>query len=182
MNVFAPLQEAADRAGFAGFSKEVLQEALHHGRVANLRHGAKAVWVGKDGPIEVRYSEINGKLHIGGARRIEDPEEIERLAQASTGPGAIQARFEIYHQANPAVYQQIVRLARKAKASGLESYSIAGIFEVLRWEMAIITRDPSSTFKISNDYRSRYARLVMEQEPDLEGFFHLRELRSEDPR
>jgi hypothetical protein len=33
-------------------------------------------------------------------------------------------------------------------------------------------------FRDCNDYRSRYARLVMQQEPDLAGLFTLRQLES----
>ena len=33
-------------------------------------------------------------------------------------------------------------------------------------------------FKLNNDFTSRYARLIMQQEPDLEDFFEVRVLRS----
>ena len=38
------------------------------------------------------------------------------------------------------------------------------------------TTDEHSGFKLNNNYRSRYARLIMEQEADLEGVFQIREL------
>jgi hypothetical protein len=33
-------------------------------------------------------------------------------------------------------------------------------------------------FKLNNNYHSRYARLIMEREPGLDGFFETRGLRS----
>jgi len=46
---------------------------------------------------------------------------------------------------------------------------------VLRWERAMKTTDQTE-WKLNNNYTSRYARLIMEQEPDLEGFFVTRGL------
>lgn len=89
---------------------------------------------------------------------------------------SIEEAFRRFHRANPGIYAMIVRLARQAKARGHGRWSINGIFEVLRWEIGVNTDEESPT--LSNNYRSRYARLVMEQEPDLEGFFETRELRS----
>lgn len=52
------------------------------------------------------------------------------------------------------------------------------VWERARWEFVMGTDDQSSDFKLNNNYHSRYARLIMEQEDDLDGFFDLRELRS----
>ena len=90
---------------------------------------------------------------------------------------SIQERFEKFHRANPRVYSLILLYSRQVKARGYAHYSINAIFERIRWHVFIETRSEDD-FKLSNDYRSRYARLVMEQEPDLADFFELRELRS----
>jgi len=45
----------------------------------------------------------------------------------------------------------------------------------VRWHMEIETRSDDG-FKINNDFSSRYARRIMEQEPDLKGFFVTRRL------
>lgn len=89
----------------------------------------------------------------------------------------IQERFLRYHAEHPEVYKSICVLARKALARGLKQFGIARIWEVLRWEY-YIERDGKEEFKLSNSFRSRYARLIMETEPDLAGFFTTRELRS----
>ena len=36
------------------------------------------------------------------------------------------------------------------------------------------TNDPASEFKLNNNYRSFYSRLLMEQEPELAGYFETR--------
>lgn len=89
----------------------------------------------------------------------------------------IQERFERFHASNPDVYKGLCKFARQAKAKGHRQYGIARIWEVLRWEYCV-ANDTLEDFKLSNNYRSRYARLIMEPEPDLAGFFTTRELRS----
>jgi hypothetical protein len=79
--------------------------------------------------------------------------------------------FEKFHRENPQVYSEIVRLARLAKAKGREHWSINGIFEVLRWSRMVTHGDD---FKLNNDFRAVYARMVMRREPELEGFFEVR--------
>ena len=86
-------------------------------------------------------------------------------------------RFFAFNAANPHVYRRIVQLARKAKLRGLEHYSMAGIFHVLRWEIAIRTRGDDQ-FRLNDQFSSHYARMVDEREFDLKGFFELRKLRS----
>ncbi len=41
------------------------------------------------------------------------------------------------------------------------------------------TDDPTSEFRLNNDYRALYARQLMDNEPELDGFFETRTLRSE---
>ena len=82
--------------------------------------------------------------------------------------------FAQFHRENPHVYRQLVKLCRQAKRSGRDRWSINGVFEVLRWSTMITTGDD---FKLNNDYRADYARLVMAQEPELNGFFETRSRR-----
>jgi hypothetical protein len=56
---------------------------------------------------------------------------------------------------------------------GREKWGIAGIFEVLRWNRAMQTDAPD--YKLCNTHRAFYARMLMEQEPELRGFFDLRQ-------
>lgn len=84
--------------------------------------------------------------------------------------------FAEFHRDNPHVYDALVRLSRQAVGVGRTRVGMKMLFEVLRWEHFIQTTDPD--FKLNNNYTSRYARLIMDQEPDLAGIFDLRTLRS----
>lgn len=81
-------------------------------------------------------------------------------------------RFARFHRANPHVYRAIVAAARYARRAGVERIGIAAIFERLRWEYRIQTR--GDAYALNNSWRSFYARLVMEREPDLAGMFSIR--------
>ena len=93
--------------------------------------------------------------------------------------GSIQEQFEAFHEANPHVYAALVRLARGLVARGRSHVGIGQLFEVLRWSYSMTTVDPSADLKLNNNYRSRYARLIESSEPDLDGLFEKRRLRSE---
>jgi hypothetical protein len=86
----------------------------------------------------------------------------------------IQLRFKEFHEQNPNVYSKLVDLALVAKANGHTQIGISLLWERLRWYHLVETK--SDTFKLNNNFRSRYARLIMDNEPALDGFFRLREL------
>jgi hypothetical protein len=90
---------------------------------------------------------------------------------------SIEARFWKFHAENPHIYELIVLYAREAKRAGFINYGIGSIFERIRWHVNMETINHDG-FKMSNDLRSRYARLVMRQEEDLKGFFRIRPLSS----
>jgi hypothetical protein len=82
-------------------------------------------------------------------------------------------QFESFHQANPKVYVVLVRLAREwIKRTGRHKIGIGALFERARWEIAIETSDPE--FKLNNNFRSFYARLIMADNEDLGDIFNLR--------
>jgi hypothetical protein len=89
----------------------------------------------------------------------------------------LDVRFAEFHDANPHVYDALVRMARQWKRAGRESCSIKMLFEVLRWEIGITTS--GDLFTLNNSYTSRYARLINANEPDLAGIFETRSLRGE---
>lgn len=84
--------------------------------------------------------------------------------------------FDLFHAANPWVYQALVRLARDLVGQGRTRIGIGMLFEVLRWHWYRGTTDVASEFVLNNNYRSRYSRLIMEQERDLAGIFETRKL------
>lgn len=102
------------------------------------------------------------------------PEEVT-ADEAAT----IQERFEQFHRLNPWVYESLVELVRDYQRRGYPAIGIGHLVEILRWLRRGKTYDPTADFKLSNDYRSRYSRLIMEREPDLDGFITTRSLRTE---
>lgn len=87
----------------------------------------------------------------------------------------IQERFEAFHKANLHVYAALRTLAFQMRGNGVKAYGIKGLFEILRWQFALQTN--GEPFKLCNSYSSRYARLLVKLNPELDGFFEMRELR-----
>jgi hypothetical protein len=96
---------------------------------------------------------------------------------AQNGAGPIEEAFWRFHELNPHVYARLVQLARDLKARGRRRIGIGMLFEVLRWHHLSTVGDADG-FKLNNNYRALYARLIMHREPDLAGVFHTRELTS----
>jgi hypothetical protein len=86
----------------------------------------------------------------------------------------IELEFKQFHADHPQVYMQLVSLARQWQMNGTEKLGIATLFEVLRWN-SHLNPGKSGGYKLNNNYRALYARLIMEQEPLLKGIFELRE-------
>ena len=80
--------------------------------------------------------------------------------------------FRKFHRENPEVYDELIKLALSLKDNGRSHYGIGALFEVIRFHRAIKTKD--DLFKLNNNYRALYARLIMENEPRLYGFFETR--------
>ena len=87
----------------------------------------------------------------------------------------IAEKFEAFHRDNPHVYNIFVALAHQwIDRTGRRKVGISALTERARWEIAINTRDADAEYKLSNSYRAFYARLIMAQEPELDGLFDLR--------
>ena len=89
----------------------------------------------------------------------------------------IQERFEIFHEDNPDVYEFLLE---KARAANLLEYKtgMKCFWEMLRWHTFMVVKKDQSTFKLNNDFTSRYARLLMDENSELDGYFEIRELKS----
>lgn len=103
--------------------------------------------------------------------------EFAPLREAEAGGETIQERFEAFHAANPHVYVALRNLAVSYKRAGARHGGMKMLFEVLRYRSALRTQgDP---YKLNNVFTPLYARLLMEREAELAGFFELRERRAE---
>lgn len=108
----------------------------------------------------------------------EAPQLDFSTGRPSAPPGSIEEAFDLFHAENPWVYLHLVKLARDLQRRGHRKIGIAMLFEVLRWSYLMSTTDPTSDFKLNNNYRSRYARKIMTEQPDLAGIFETRELKA----
>jgi hypothetical protein len=84
-------------------------------------------------------------------------------------------KFEAFHTRNPQVYRELETMSAQLVARGRKRIGLKMLTEVLRWEHQMRTDDPNSHFKINNSYTSYYARLLIENHPDWEGLFEMRE-------
>lgn len=88
---------------------------------------------------------------------------------------AIERAFWQFHEGNPHVYARLAALARELVGRGRRRIGIGMLFEVLRWHHMSTVGDADG-FKLNNNYRALYARLLMASEPDLDGVFALRRI------
>jgi hypothetical protein len=114
----------------------------------------------------------------------KDSREVTLALLAEPDPDDdIQREFEIYHANNEHVYKFLVHFARAAiqamrdRGQDNPQYSIAAVVERARWHINFEVRGYQD-FKINNDFRARYSRLIMRNETDLRGVFNLRKIRS----
>lgn len=94
----------------------------------------------------------------------------------------IEREFWAFHFAHPEVYEALRALALRVKRKGKGQYSIKALYETLRLSSILSFEGfwihnngghPKDTL-LNNNYTALYARLLMQQEPKLRGFFQVR--------
>jgi hypothetical protein len=104
--------------------------------------------------------------------------ELPLLAIANAGrKPSIYSRFLAFHKANPHVFEALKRMTREAHDAG-HIVGIRCFWEVLRWDVIRNTVRIEGEFKLNDHYTTHYARLIMESDPNLHGFFELRRIRA----
>lgn len=104
--------------------------------------------------------------------------DLDALEVPSYAPDAtIQQQFEAFHAANPWVYRALVRLTTDWVAAGRTRIGIGMLTEVVRWQYGRATVS-SDDFRINNNFRSRYVRLMLAEHPAWSSVFQLRELKA----
>lgn len=93
-------------------------------------------------------------------------------------PSDIAEGFREFHAENPHVYDALVSMARDLVARGYRRVGMAMLFEILRWDHMMKT-DCSEPFKLNNNYKAYYARLIEAREPDLVDVFTKRQSASD---
>lgn len=103
--------------------------------------------------------------------------ELPDLVSPPVIPGTtIGERFEAWHQANPWVLTYLERKVADLEAAGATRVGIGQVWEVLRYDYRIATRGDG--FRANNNWRSRYARLLIERHPEWADLIETRELRA----
>lgn len=106
----------------------------------------------------------------------ETPSLFPELKPAPTS-GTINERFEAFNAANPWVADELEKLANVELRHGDGRIGIKYLIEVLRWNYRRGTT--GQPFRISNDFTSRYARLLVDRRPEFAGLFEMRTIRRE---
>lgn len=96
------------------------------------------------------------------------------------GVDAEETKFREYHKKNPHVYAKLREFALAAVAAGRTHLAINMLHERVRWYTAVEAPERGEPWKLGNNYRPYYSRLLMELEPCLKGFFVTRESRADD--
>jgi hypothetical protein len=85
-----------------------------------------------------------------------------------------------FHEAHPQVWELFVRFTFDRISMGFKNYSSDAIFHRIRWETDQADVDGRSTFKMNDHYTAFYARAFMRKYPQYNGFFRLRNQKSEN--
>jgi len=96
------------------------------------------------------------------------------LAMGSKG----EERFNAFHLQHPEVYKAICDKSRILKRRGVNHYGIFALLNVVRYH-SDVSANKSSPWRLNNNFAPYYARLIMRQEADLQGFFELRTMKGE---
>lgn len=125
---------------------------------------------------------------IGHHRAVADSEPLELGLLWDEAPElvrpeyeadlSIEERFQLFHSANPWVFAALVRLAKDLRNRGHRRFGVKLLFERLRYEYLVTTTDEHSPWRLNNNMTSRYARLIIENVPELADCFEIRELRA----
>jgi hypothetical protein len=101
--------------------------------------------------------------------------EIKKHKRSSSG--SLFDQFLLFHEVNPEILIILERISLDLVQQGWNKGSINLIFERVRWIYAIQTQ--GDKYKLNNNHRAFYARLLMMLNSKLEGFFSIRHQNSE---
>jgi hypothetical protein len=93
-----------------------------------------------------------------------------------TRTDTIQHRFARFHAEHPEVFERLEHMARRWFEQGHDTIGIGMLWEAMRWLDG--TADAPELPGFNDHYRSRYARLLIEQHPEWAPRFRTRELRA----
>ena len=91
----------------------------------------------------------------------------------------LEEKFLEFHAKHPEVYAALSRFSHqwRDRKGPYARLGIKMVIERVRWELALGARDESP--RLNNNHSAFYARVLMAQEPALEGMFFLKKQRYE---
>jgi len=110
---------------------------------------------------------------VGNQLTFDDVRPFDGLFQ-DLNPEIVSSFLE-FHKNNLEIYRLFEKFASEVIAAGHRHYGAAAIFERIRWHEMIETKN--SDFKLNNNYRSCYARLLIFYRPEFKDFFETRSTR-----
>ena len=84
----------------------------------------------------------------------------------------LERAFLRFHSENPHIARLLAAKALKLRECGERRWGIGALFESLRYDLAVQTR--GAAFKLNNNHRAFYVRLLEDRHPELQGFFSKR--------
>ena len=85
-------------------------------------------------------------------------------------------KFRLFHFDNPQVFTTLVSMARDFRSVRPgRQIGIATLWEALRWHYSLDIKKSDDAYKLNNNHKAFYARMMMAAHEDLEGLFVLRE-------
>lgn len=111
---------------------------------------------------------------------IDLPTAARKLKAALQGVDSaedpIQAKFDEFDRQHPDVYDLFKKFAWQLRNAGRDRGGAKSIMERIRWELATTSSPEKDGFKINNNFTSRYARKLIEDDPSFGDFFETRRL------
>lgn len=101
----------------------------------------------------------------------EDKIELWKRLFGNVSPALLKS-FKAFHGENKHIYEAFKQRAEQMRAAGRVKYSHWAIINVVRWGMDLTTT--AEPYKISNDFITMFARLLVWQDPSFDGFFELK--------
>jgi hypothetical protein len=87
-------------------------------------------------------------------------------------------RFQVFNRHHPEVFAEFKRRALALRDRGKRHISADSICHYLRDETPIDVRTGQDIYKINNNWSSRFARLLLAEDPSFSAYIETRKLRS----
>lgn len=98
------------------------------------------------------------------------------MTQSGFFDDSIEARFRRFHSKHPEVYLELRDVCRTWRRNGGQHWSVDAAYHVLRFQRRLAgLPDDDEIYRLNNNYTALYARLLMDNEPELAGLFEIRQ-------